>query len=205
VREETNNNPVPLTEDTIASLLEGCRQGLRSSQKGLYDNLWQYAFTICSRYTSQEAEAMEVMNDGFVKVFMNIHKFNQLESVMLIPAFKSWLKKIMIFTAIDHYRAELKHSHHHDVHELSERLKNNDHGPVDNLSYKELMGLVQCLSPAYRMVFTLFVIEGFSHEEIADRLNISVGTSKSNLAKARDNLRKMLMKMHEEVYTKYER
>lgn len=200
---QEENNYLVLTEDKMASLLEGCRQGARSSQKALYDHFCHYAFAICTRYSRQEAEATEVMNDGFVKVFMNINKFHHPDKISLIPAFKGWVKKIMVFTAIDQYRAQLKHAHHQDIEDHGE-LKYSEQTALDRISHKELITMVQSLSPAYRAVFNLFVIDGFSHEEIADKLGISIGTSKSNLSKARDNLRRMITKTHEEIYTRYE-
>lgn len=177
---------------------------MRSSQKLLYDQFCSYAYSICGRYSHREEDAMEVLNDGFMKVFTHIGQFHHPESYGLIPAFKGWLKKIMVFTSIDHYRSRLKHSFHQDIQEYGEHLKAPVTSALDQISHKELMEMVQQLSPGYRLVFNLFAIDGYSHEEISGKLGISVGTSKSNLAKARINLRKMLQKSHEEIVTRYE-
>jgi len=139
---------------------------------------------ICLRYAKNKEDAVEIVNDGFMKVFTNINRYRDDYS------FKSWLSTIMINTSIDHYRSIIKKitmeelNPNHDLEE-SEHI-------LSRLQYQELIKLVQNLSAAYRSVFNLFVIDGFSHEEIAEMLSISVGTSKSNLSRARENLKKML-------------
>ena len=140
--------------------------------------------SVCLRYAKSEDDAVEVLNDGFLKVFKNLKKFDQTRS------FKAWLRTILINTALDHYRKEKKHMHQEDISEV----RNLDSGKRTDadLSYEELLQLVQRLSPAYRTVFNLYVIDGYKHHEIADMLGISEGTSKSNLTKARANLRDMI-------------
>lgn len=125
-------------------------------------------------------DAADVLNDGFLKIFNNIHKYDPERP------FKSWLGKILTNTAIDHYRLNLKFSDHVDISEYEQI--GTGAAVYDHLAYHDLLKLVQELSPAYRMVFNLFAIDGYSHEEIAETLNISVGTSKSNLFKARQKL-----------------
>lgn len=157
------------------------------------------------RYAHNEEDAMEVVQDGFLKVFRHLGDFitpNNSES--LYPAFRGWLKKIMVYTAIDHYRSHKKHQSTDELDQKSYKLASGSHHPLDKLAYEELIVLVQQLSPSYRAVFNLFVIDGYSHEEISKALGISVGTSKSNLAKARENLRQMLKKTYEKFYTRYE-
>ena len=107
----------------------------------------------------------------------------------------------MINTAIDHFRSNKKHYYHEDIEEGYDEVL--DSNVVDNMSYEEILSLVQKLTPVYRAVFSLYVIDGFGHEDIAKKLGISVGTSKSNLSKARANLKKMLVKTHKEVYEQY--
>jgi RNA polymerase sigma-70 factor (ECF subfamily) len=137
------------------------------------------------RYSRTHDEAIEIVNDGFIKVF------NHADKVDLTKSFKNWLRKIMVNTALDFYRQNHKHYNHDDIQDLEYQISDNKDASSD-LSYQELLGVIQRLSPAYRTVFSLFVIDGYSHEEIADMLNISIGTSKSNLARARINLREML-------------
>ncbi len=143
------------------------------------------------------------MQDGFLKIFTHLGSFIPPgDPEALYPAFMVWVKRIMIFTAIDHYRKHKNKQATVDLDQLSYRLSSAYHEAPDQLAYEELIALVQCLSPAYRAVFNLFVLDGYTHEEIATYLNISVGTSKSNLAKARENLRQMLKKTHETFYAK---
>lgn len=189
----------------LHQILVGCKQEQRDSQKALYDLFFAFSMGICVRYTQGEEDAMEVVQDGFLKIFRHLGDFiSPKDSESLFPAFRGWLKKIMVYTAIDHYRSQKKHQPTNDIDTQSYKLASGNHHPLDKLAYEELIRLVQTLSPAYRAVFNLFVIDGFSHEEISRKLGISVGTSKSNLAKARENLRHMLKKTHEAFYSKYE-
>jgi RNA polymerase sigma-70 factor (ECF subfamily) len=186
-------------------ILQGCQQERRDSQKALYDLFYAFAMGVCMRYAHNEEDATEVVQDGFLKVFRHLGDFTSpRDSASLVPAFRGWVKKIMIYTAIDRYRFQKKHGHAEDLDNQYYRLPSDNHHPLDKLAYEELVGMVQTLSPAYRAVFNLFVIDGFSHEEIAKTLKISVGTSKSNLAKARENLRHKLKKVHEAFDAKYE-
>lgn len=141
-------------------------------------------------------ESKEIVNDGFMKVFQKIDQ-HATES-----SFKAWLRKIMINSSIDHYRKEVKHRHHEEINGKTflESVNNN---ALDDLSYAELISMIQKLSPAYRAVFNLYVIDGFTHQEIAQALGISEGTSKSNLMKARENLKKMIEKTNTGLYAKY--
>ena len=142
---------------------------------------------VCLRYTATREQATEVLNDGFLKVFTRIEQYNPD-----LP-FKSWLRRILINTALDQYRQEVRHYYHDDV-SVAEQTPAQQPDAHSMLAHEELIGLIQQLSPAYRVVFSLYVMDGFSHDEIAAQLSISVGTSKSNLARARENLKKMLQK-----------
>jgi RNA polymerase sigma factor (sigma-70 family) len=139
---------------------------------------------ICRRYAVNDEQVSDVLNDGFMKVYTNISKYDSSRP------FKTWLSKIITNTAIDHYRANLKFSLHED---LSDHEDIGEHATIyGDMAYKELLALVQELSPSYRLVFNLYAIDGYSHEEIAALLKISVGTSKSNLFKARQKLQERL-------------
>ncbi len=166
------------------NLIEGCVKKDRKSQKELYKLYYGYALRICLRYAKNKDEAVEVVNDGFMKVFINIERY-QIEQ-----SFNSWLSTIMINTAIDHYRKRIKQL---EMEELNEQHQVEDRENIlSNINYEDLIKLVQKLSYAYRTVFNLFAIDGYTHEEISTLLQISVGSSKSNLFKARENLKKML-------------
>lgn len=166
------------------TLIDGCVKKDRKSQKELYKLYYGYALRICLRYAKNKDEAVEVVNDGFMKVFMNMDRYEVKQS------FNSWLSTIMINTAIDHYRKRIKQL---EMEELNEQHQVEDREHIlSNINYEDLIQLVQKLSYAYRTVFNLFAIDGYTHEEIATLLKISVGSSKSNLFKARENLKKML-------------
>ncbi len=177
---------------TEQSFIEGCRKKDSNCQKLLYKHFFAYAMKICLRYAPDRDEAVEIVNDGFMKVFTKINTYNS------DYAFKTWLGKIMINTAIDYYRSGLKKMQMEDL-EKAKDIGANDF-VFSNLYYEDLIKMVQKLSLAYRTVFNLFVIDGFSHEEIAEKLSITVGTSKSNLFKARLHLKEMLKTMGEDRY-----
>ena len=135
---------------------------------------------------------MEIVNDGFLKIFKEMHSFKPVfenEEISL----KGWMKRIMINTAIDYYRKYNKHQFLLDGHEdAAAYVPHRGETSLDKISHEEILKLIKKLSPGYRMVFNLYVIDGLSHDEIGKQLGISSGTSKSNLAKARMNLQKML-------------
>jgi len=168
-----------LNDAQFIILLEGCRNQNRKSQENLYKNLYGYAMNISLRYSKDNEEATEVVNDAFMKIFRDILKFSVPEK-LVYPVFKSWIKKITIYTAIDYFRANEKHKYHEDINDYSQS-HNYENNVLNDLSYENLIKIIQQLSPAYKTVFNLFVIDGFTHEEIAKKLGVSEGTSKSNL------------------------
>lgn len=159
----------------------------RQSQKELYEMFYAYGMSITLRYADSREQGATILNDAFLKVFDNIRKYDSGR------AFKPWLRQIIINTAIDHY-----HKFNKIPEKLASQITDNDVARdetiTSGISYQEIISMVQLLTPAYRTVFNLYVIEGFTHEEIAGMLDISVGTSKSNLSKAKRNLRALLEK-----------
>lgn len=137
---------------------------------------------ICLRYANNKDEAIEILNDGFLKIFHHINTYDTSRP------FKSWLSKIMANTAIDHLRSKKRISFSEDITQAYD-LGVSDDKALDKLAYEEILQLVQELPPAYKTVFNLYVMEGFQHQEIADLLGISEGTSKSNLFKAKKILK----------------
>jgi RNA polymerase sigma-70 factor (ECF subfamily) len=145
--------------------------------------------TVCLRYAAHREEAKEILNDAFVKVFTKLNLYDPNLS------FKAWLNKILVNTAIDYFRKnqsnpqimDLVHAQHYEV--AADALQ--------NLSIQEVFQMVNRLSPAYRMVFNLYVVEGFKHHEIAEKLGISTGASKSNLSKAKMRLKAMITQANE--------
>ncbi len=151
---------------------------------------------ICDRYAGNQDDALEVLNDGFLKVFREIHHYSPAYSDV-VSSFKGWLRKIMVYTSIDHFRKNQKHQVLTQLENVVYQVPIAGDDALDKISYEEIIRSVQLLSPGYRTVFNLFIIEGWSHEEIATHLGISTGTSKSNLSKARRQLQKILFKENE--------
>lgn len=180
-----------LVEKEFLVLLKESSAGKRTSQKKLYTVFYDFAIAICLRYANTHDDAIEIMNDGFLKMFTKLDTFKPIHEDAIVD-FKAWLKKIMIYTAIDHCRKHSKHQNHSMIDE-SMPLVVKDESQLEKISYKEIVACIQKLSPAYRAAFCLYVIDGFSHDEIAKQLGIAVGTSKSNLAKARMHLQSMLI------------
>lgn len=183
----------------LPELLAGCLRNHRRSQELLYKQFYGYAMSVCLRYAPTRDGALEVLNDGFLKVFTRLDQYEPTQS------FKGWLRRILINTAVDHYRQEVRHFYHEDVEQADQIAGTESIDAYSQLAHEELMRLIQQLSPAYRLVFNLYVIDGFSHDEIAAQLGISVGASKSNLARARENLRQLLKQLNYDEYARANR
>ncbi len=171
----------------IDHIISGCKSRDRKSQKELYKLYFGFSMKICLRYAEHKEEAVEIVNDGFMRVFTNLSKYDTGRP------FNSWLSTIMINTSIDYYRKRIRRSKMEELNSNHE-VEENEH-ILSKINYIDLIRLVQNLSLSYRTVFNLFVIDGYNHEEIANMLSISIGTSKSNLFKARLKLKEMLNKM----------
>lgn len=178
----------PITEsENFRSLLEGCLKADRKSQELLYKQYFGFVMGICLRYAKSKDEALEVCNDAFLKVFTKMHSYD------FERPFNVWLKRIVVNTAIDTYRSQNKHYFHQDIESVFS-LPQEDETPLQKMGYNELLQVVKKLPLNFQLNFNLYVIEGFSHDEISKMMGISVGTSKSNLSRAREMLRNMLIK-----------
>jgi len=171
-------------DDIVIKYIEGCLKQDRESQYALFKHFHGYALGICKRYARNADEAGDILNDSFLKVF------NHLKAYDASRPFKFWLGRIVTNTAIDYYRASYRFSTHDplDGHETV----HIDSDIYSKLAYEDLLSLIRQLTPAYRTVFNLYAIDGYNHQEIAEMLRISVGTSKANLHKARKKLQEML-------------
>jgi len=185
----------------ILTLVEGCCNNERNAQRELYQFLYGYAMKICYRYTSHQHEAEELTNEAFVKLFKNIKLFDASRQSNVDALFKAWFKRIIINTCIDHLRRNHTLLNGHTLSSDSENVADKGETGLDRLSYEEIVEAIRQLSPVYKTVFNLFVIDGMTHEEIGAQLGISVGASKSNLSKARNNLRKIIL--HQTQYKAY--
>lgn len=181
----------------ISSLIAGCCKNDRNSQRDLYHWLHDYAMKICYRYVSKTEEAEELANESFIKLFKNIHQFDGTRGGETEALLKGWFKRIVVNTCIDHLRRNHLKLVSQEISEEGETFADSQESGIDKLMYLEIIDAIRKLTPVYRTVFNLFVIEGFSHEEIAKQLDISVGASKSNLSKARNNLRKIITQQTE--------
>ncbi|MEP7106733.1 MAG: RNA polymerase sigma factor [Ferruginibacter sp.] len=181
-----------LSNQNILSLIDSCKQNNREGQQELYRLLYTYAYSIAYQYANDDQEANALVNDSFLKLFTHINVCKLDKSTNMVNSFKGWFRKIIVNTCIDRYRSN-KNIRRHEVDTQPVIIDNSENGE-DKLGYKEIINTVKQLSAAYRTVFNLHVIEGFSHEEIAGLLDISVGTSKSNLSKAKERLRAILQK-----------
>ncbi len=179
-------------QQQILSLIAGCSDNDRISQRELYQRLYDYALKICYRYVSRLEEAEELANESFVKLFKNIRQFDTGRNGEPEALLKGWFKRILINTNIDHLRRKHLKLSGDEIQDDNPLFADNSATGMDKLMYLEIIEAIRLLTPAYRTVFNLFVIEGYSHEEIAAALEISVGASKSNLSKARQNLRKII-------------
>jgi RNA polymerase sigma factor (sigma-70 family) len=169
----------------LKTLIEGCLARDRSCQKEIYSVFSTSMMSLCMRYTRNRQEAEEVLQDGFLQMYSHLQQFKNT------GAFEGWLRKIMINCALQKYRRKITHF---NTVALSDELYYlpSDTGVSNLLQEKELIRLIQALPSAYRMVFNLYVFEGLKHREIAQLLEISEGTSKSNLSDARSILKKHL-------------
>lgn len=174
----------------LIRVVEACRDNNRLAQKKLYQHFYGYGMSIAFRYVNNREDAVEILNTAFVKIFKN------LDSYDLDKPLKPWLRRILVNTAIDFLRVRKRIEESRDIETVPE--PGMSESITSQLAYEEILKLIQELSPSYRTVFNLFVIEGYKHEEIADMLGISIGTSKSNLFKAKAHLKKALEKLETE-------
>ncbi len=144
-------------------------------------------YGVCLRYSGNVDDANDLLQEGFIKVFKNLLKFRGEGS------FEGWMRRIFVNTSIEHFRKKIKL---YNVTEIQENtIEDTDLNILDTLAAKDIITLVNELSPGYKTVFNMYVIEGYSHKEIADMLGITEGTSKSQLARAKGVLKKSLEKM----------
>ena len=169
-------------------LIRGCLQNNPSMQKMLYDKYAAKLYGIALRYAHEQEEAKDILQDGFVKVFQNLSKYKGT------GAFEGWLRRIIVNTAIEHYRKKNNTYEIQDTHEVS--VTDRDISALDKMAAADILNMVKALPNGYRTVFNLFAIEGYSHKEIAEMLNISEGTSKSQYARAKGLLQEKI-KNHE--------
>jgi len=169
---------------TESDLINGCMEGDRRMQEELYRRFSPRMYAVCLRYAGNAEEAEDILQEGFIKVFKKLDSFRSEGS------FEGWVRRIFVNTAIEHFRRKRY------LMPVTEKEENTIEGKftsvLDELGAKDIMALVQELSPGYRTVFNMYVVEGYTHKEIADMLGISEGTSKSQLSRAKVILQDMV-------------
>jgi RNA polymerase sigma-70 factor (ECF subfamily) len=152
-------------------------EGNRKMQYELYQRFAPKMYGVCLRYAANAEEAEDILQEGFIKVFRKLDSFRSEGS------FEGWIRRIFVNTSIEHFRRK------NYLQPITEREEATVEGKylsvLDDLAERDIIGLVQQLSPGYRTVFNMYVVEGYTHKEIADSLGISEGTSKSQLSRAK--------------------
>ncbi len=175
-----------LRNDNITDndLIEGCIRDDRHFQQLLYNKYSAKMYGVCLRYTDNLDDAQDVLQEGFIKAFKNLTKFRSEGS------FEGWLRRIFVNTSIEHYRKRKYITRVTNQHD--EQIEDEDINVLHKLAERDILAIINELSPGYKTVFNLHVIEGYSHKEIAEMLGINEGTSKSQLARAKSVLKKVL-------------
>ncbi|MFS8616428.1 MAG: RNA polymerase sigma factor [Solitalea sp.] len=185
-----------MNSSVLEKLIEGCKEGERKAQKELYELFAPKMYALCLRYADSAEDAQDVLQNGFVKMFRKIGDYRGEGS------FEGWLRRIMVTTGIEHYRKGASRLPLLRIDEtVSEQLSEKE-TVLDRIHAEELMKLIEQLSPGYRAVLNMHLIEGYSHKEIATLLGITEGTSKSQLARARHILRQLIAGREDYNYAK---
>lgn len=174
--------------EDLKNIVKECASGNVRAQETLYRMLAPKMFGVCLRYARDNTEAEDSLQEGFIRVFMNIKKFRHEGSL------EGWVRRIMVNVSLEKFRKQ------HIMHPVEDvaiyEQQNFSDGILDKITAEELIGLIQELPPRYRMVFNLYVLEGMNHKEISETMEISEGTSKSNLARARDILKRRVTELY---------
>lgn len=176
-------------EPELLDLIDSCKRGKARAQREMYRRFSGMLFAVSLRYTNSREDAEDVLQDAWVKIFRHLNTFSRNHS------FEGWLRRIVVNTAITHYRRQLKHAYHADISEV--HATPADLEAFKDLDYtrEELDQAIAQLPTGYGTVFKLYVIDGFRHKEIAEMLEIDINTSKSQLSRARKYLQEVLAHM----------
>jgi len=170
------------------NILAGCIKGKQSAQRELFDKYSRLLLGVCNRYAQNIEEAEDILQEGFVKIFLNIKEFKGDGSLL------AWMRRIMINTAITHYHKMRKHRYHDDLDEVSESRFEERTWKEAEFTKEELFNVIRTMPDGYRVVFNLYAVEGYKHREIAEILGISINTSKSQLILAKKRMRELVKK-----------
>ena len=168
----------------IKKILKGCLAGNRRDQELLYRRHAGKLYAVCLQYSGNDDEAKDILQEGFIKIFENLEHYKYEGS------FEGWMRRITVNTALEKFRSKYNLYRVDDIDVIPEPFAEPDEYDYSGLNAKDLLNIIRELPPKYRMVFNLYAIEGYSHKEISEMANISEGTSKSNLSRARNILQR---------------
>jgi len=170
-------------------IIEGCANHERKAQQVLYDKYSRFLLGVCLRYAVDKAEAEDILQDSFLKIFASVKDFSGTGS------FIGWMRKIAVNTAITHYHKNLKYRYHVDIEEYVSTETGVTSFEEDFFTSEELYKVLNELPTGYRMVFNLYAVEGYKHKEIAEILGVDTNTSKSQYSRAKAAIRDKLEKL----------
>jgi RNA polymerase sigma factor (sigma-70 family) len=168
----------------IKKIINGCLAGSRRDQELLYRRHAAKLYAVCLQYSGNDEEARDTLQEGFIKIFENLDRYKHEGS------FEGWMRKITVNTALEKFRSRHNLYRVDDIDNIQEQESEPDNNDYAGLEANDLLDIIRELPPKYRMVFNLYAIEGYSHKEIGQMLNITEGTSKSNLSRARNILQR---------------
>jgi RNA polymerase sigma-70 factor (ECF subfamily) len=171
-----------------SKLIQACLNEERWAQRQLYETYYGKMLGVCMRYANHSEDARDILNEGFIKVFRYLSRYQ------IGTSLECWIRRIMINTSIDFYRKSIRHRTE-EIDAVRE-VATEDEDAISQYTTQEIMAAIQQLPPSYRAVFNLYAIEGYSHKEIAEALDISESTSRSNLVKARMKLKTTLIALY---------
>ena len=180
--------------EDLKRLIEGCKKKDRQAQKELYERFSPVLFGIALRYTGNRDDAQDLLHDGFLKIFDKINKYN------FTGSFEGWIKQVFINFVIDwlkkkkhvEYRDEIRNENYNEL--IDDNFNTLEESELSKLKIEILLKMIDKLPPAYKLVFNMYVFEGYSHKEIGEYLGISENTSKSNYSRAKQKLRNLIEK-----------
>jgi RNA polymerase sigma factor (sigma-70 family) len=163
----------------IKKIIDGCLEGNRRDQELLYRRHAPKLYGVCLQYSGNDEEARDILQEGFIKIFENLESYKHQGS------FEGWMRRITVNTALEKFRSRNTLYRVDDIDQITEPDAEPDNEDYAGLEANDLLSIIRELPPKYRIIFNLFAIEGYSHKEISKMVNISEGTSKSNLSRAR--------------------
>lgn len=174
----------------IQQIILECCKNSRRAQKELFDMFAPYMLGVCMRYAKNRAEAEDIIQEAFVKIFLNIKNYTATGS------FEGWMRKVVVNTAITCYRQNLKYLFIENIENINEKEVENNNEEVENeYSEEQLLKIINSLPDGYRVIFNLYAIEGYKHKEISEILNIDENTSKSQFSRARKMIQQKLFQL----------